>query len=266
MFKRFWPCLLITPPISLILGLFVAAVISYLMPKKYESFAVIEIYELTAPAHIPTEIEKLTNANVLSNATDRLDLATRWGTDRQTSIDLLRDSLAIEQIRGTDLIRIRARHHNREDARDIAFAVVQSYQSTRSEFLDAAKETRLQELQTAIAEQEQKVVELRAQKMTGDASFPHSNAEPTSDLDALHDQETDVLMQMKVDAATLTHSGSGGFLGLGNVILHDEPIIAESPVSPNVPLNLLLGALSGLLLGLPLALAIMALLHRLRPA
>lgn len=266
MFKRFWPCLLITPPITLVLGFLVAAVVTYIMPVKYESFATIEVYPHEPPTHLATEMEKLSSTTVLNRATDELDLSMRWGTDRQTSIDLLRDSLTIEGIHGTDLIQVHARHHNREDARDIVAAVVNSHQAIRSEILDAQKEMRLRELRAAISEQEQKVVELRAQKMTGGADSPHADAESAPDLDALHDQETDVLMQMKVDAATLAHHGNNGLFDPARIILHDAPVVAMAPISPNVRLNLLLGAASGLILGFPIALVIMALLHRLRPA
>jgi capsular polysaccharide biosynthesis protein len=262
MFKRFWPCLLIIPVVTLVVGFLTSAVITYIMPKKYESFATIEIHELSDQSQFRTEMEKLTSATVLNRATDQLDLTTRWGTDRQTCIDLLRDLLIIEQIRGTDLVRIRARHTQREDARDTAMAVVNSYQSIRSEQLESEKKSRLQALQAAISEQEQKVAELRARKMGGGASSPHSDGEVSADLDALHDQETDVLMKMKVDAGTLSHSGSGAFLDPWMIIVHDEPLIADRPYSPNVGLNLTLGTLSGLLLGFPLALAIMAMLHR----
>ena len=259
MFKRFWPCLIIIPPVTLVVGFLTSAVITYIMPKKYESFATIEIHELRDQSHLRTEMGKLTSATVLNRATDQFDLPTRWRTDRQTCINLLRDSLIIEQIRGTDLVHIRARHTQREDARDIAMAVVQSYRSIRSEQLESEMNSRLQALRAAISEQEQKVVELRAQKMGGGASSPHSDGEVSADLDALHDQETDVLMKMKVDAATLQLDD---FPGPEGIILHDDPLIADRPYSPNVGLNLTLGTLSGLLLGFPLALAIMAMLHR----
>lgn len=262
MFKRFWPCLLIIPPVTLVGGVLVAAVITYLMPTRYESFAVIEIQHLPArPVDFSTEMGKLTSPAILGRASERLDLTTRWGTDSRTSIARLRDSLHIEQIRESDLLRIRARHAHREDARDIALAVVQAYQAHRTEILDAEKAKRLEELRAAIAEQEQKVVELRAQKMTEGDAFPHAGGEPTSELAARHDLETDVLMKMKVDVATLDHS-SHGFIDPSLILVHDAPLIAEAPYSPKVGLNFTLGAGSGLLLGFPMALAIMVILQR----
>ena len=265
MFKRFWPCLLIIPPVTLVGGLFVAAVITYVMPKQYESFAVIEIQEIARKTDLLTEVEKLTSATVLGRASEQLDLTARWGIDRPASITRLRDALSIEQLRGTRLVRIRARTFEREEARDIAMAVVQSYQAFRNELRVAEVDARIQALQSAIAEQEQKVAELRAQKLGGGATSPHSEGEVASDLDALHDQETDVLMRMKVDAATMAQPGAGAFLDANLTFIHDAPAMPEAPCSPKVGLNLAIGAAAGLLLGFPMALGMMAVLWRRKP-
>ncbi len=44
--------------------------------------------------------------------------------------------------------------------------------------------------------------------------------------------------------------------------IHDDPVIADSSVSPNVGLNLVTGVLGGLLVSLFLALPVMWLLNR----
>ena len=50
-----------------------------------------------------------------------------------------------------------------------------------------------------------------------------------------------------------------------NVIIHEEPQVPQSPVSPNVTLNLILGAVGGFLLSPLLALPVILLLNRLNP-
>jgi uncharacterized protein involved in exopolysaccharide biosynthesis len=51
-----------------------------------------------------------------------------------------------------------------------------------------------------------------------------------------------------------------------SVRIHDDPVIAQAPISPNVTLNLLLGAGFGSLLSPLMALPLMWLLNRSRPA
>lgn len=51
-----------------------------------------------------------------------------------------------------------------------------------------------------------------------------------------------------------------------SVRIHDDPVIAQAPISPNVTLNLLFGAGLGSLLSPLMALPLMWLLNRSRPA
>ncbi len=43
MFKRYWWILLVMLPVGLFCGFLLAAAVTYVMPKKYESFATIEV-------------------------------------------------------------------------------------------------------------------------------------------------------------------------------------------------------------------------------
>lgn len=260
MFTRHWYLLLITPPITLVSGLLIAAVITYIMPVKYESTSIIEIRAQSASVDIPTEMAKLTSSTHLSQVSQDLDLITRWGTPSEASIEMLRKAIHVDQVPGTDLVRIRARHNNREDARDLAIAPAYAYQRSQNQRDETANETHLNALQAAIAEQENKVVELRERMMNDPTAHDPADPSPDSQVDLQHYQETEVLMALKVEAATISHPGLS--TPQEYIIVHDKPRIAEFPISPNVRLNLTLGAGLGFLLGFPLALAIMVLLHR----
>jgi len=51
-----------------------------------------------------------------------------------------------------------------------------------------------------------------------------------------------------------------------SIIVHEEPQIAQTPISPNVPLNLMPGTALGFLLSPLLSLPVILLLSRLKPA
>ena len=117
----------------------VAAAVTYMMPKIYESSAVIEVKPLarmgveneggsvSSNFHI-TEFERIKSRNSLMRVVDSLDLPNRWGMDRESIVGELESIVTVES-----LINIRVRHTNREDARDIAAEVVLAYKDYRVE-------------------------------------------------------------------------------------------------------------------------------------
>jgi uncharacterized protein involved in exopolysaccharide biosynthesis len=50
MFKRYWWMFLVMVPLGSLAGLLVAAVITYMMPKKYESEAIIQVMPRDQPS------------------------------------------------------------------------------------------------------------------------------------------------------------------------------------------------------------------------
>ena len=71
-------------------------------------------------------------------------------------------------------------------------------------------------------------------------------------VDAKRDfeSEQDMLQQMKLK---LIGEEISGKMPNESIIVHDDPVSSQSPVSPNVPLNLMLGAVIGLIFGLGIA-------------
>ena len=166
--------------LSLLLVFMTAAVITYVMPKKYQSQAVIEVKPRAAgisplgaqlnelsgaramtQQFFGTEFEKIKSRNSLDKVVQNLELVNRWNVDKETALAILKGIVSTQNIRGTDLISIQVRHTNKVDARDIADEVAQSYRQYRAELESADAENALQELNKAVRNQEDKVEERR---------------------------------------------------------------------------------------------------------
>lgn len=166
--------------LALLLVFMTAAVITYVMPKKYESEAVIEVKPRQAgmsplgaemaettgagrmtPQFFGTEFEKIKSRNSLSKVVENLQLVNRWNVDKEGALVILKGIVNTQNIRGTDLISIRVRHTNKVDARDIAEEVARAYKEYRAEVESHDAERQLQELNKAVRDQEDKVEERR---------------------------------------------------------------------------------------------------------
>lgn len=294
MFKRFWWVFLVMIPVGSIVGLLVAAVITYVMPKKYESEATIEVKPIAGesspsamtPQFFGTEFEKIKSRTSLGRVVDNLELINRWGVDKETAIRILKGIVNTQNIRGTDLISIRVRHTNKEDARDIAAEVAKAYRDYRTEILKRGEGQGLLELKKAVWDQEDKVEERRKVvsiivKTKGlsaeESETVGGNAEATTSedasrravdaqdyADAKRDLETDQALLQSLKLKLISADISAKSLG-ENIVIHEEPQIAEAPVSPNIYLNLMVGAAFGFLLSPLLSLPVILLLSCLMP-
>jgi polysaccharide biosynthesis transport protein len=83
-------------------------------------------------------------------------------------------------------------------------------------------------------------------------------------LDAMRDFETNQeylkTMKLKLLEMNLSHK-----MADSSVVIHDEAVIAEAPISPNVSLNLTLGLLLGFLLSPLMALPVIWVMNRVKP-
>ena len=166
--------------LTLLMVFMTAAVITYVMPKKYESQAVIEVkprgvamsplgmnFNDTSGARsvtaqfFGTEFEKIKSRNALKKVVEGLELTNRWGVDLETAIQILKGVVNTQNIRGTDLIAIRVRHVDRVVARDIAEEVSKAYKAYRDETETRDADIQLLELEKAVRDQEDKVEECR---------------------------------------------------------------------------------------------------------
>jgi len=290
MFKRFWWMFLVMLPVGAVIGLLVAAVITYVMPKKYESESVIELREPTAAKeteeepmgiesfkfHFGTELEKFRSSKTLGSVVDSLDLVQKWNMDKQEVIQILKSIVVTQRIEGTDLVSIRVWHTNKEDARDIAAEVARAYKEDRVETEKRNQEAVLQVLSKQVRDQEDKIEEGKAVVLaitkskglligdgpsTGEAAGEAAKNLP--DMSDYADARRDLEVQQKIlEALRMKRLNSELKFKLPSesVVVHDAAVIAQSPVSPNVTLNLALGTAIGLLVSPLLALPLMWLL------
>ena len=164
--------------LTLLLVFMTAAVITYVMPKKYQSSATIEVKPrgrtieplfgvagsnsaMMTANFFGTEFEKIKSRNSLSKVIDKLDLTNKWGVDRELALNILKNIVGTQNIRGTDLISITVRHTNKEDARDITAEVAEAYKEYRIELESKNLDKGINELKKAVREQEDKVEERR---------------------------------------------------------------------------------------------------------
>ncbi len=290
MFRRFWWIFFVMLPVGAIGGLLVMTVVSYVMPKKYESETVIEVRPMTSPSEVGavppqttpqdffgTEFNKIKSRASLAEVVEKLELIKQWGVDQDTAIRILKEIVMTENIRGTDLIAIRVRHTDREATRDIAAEVARAYRNYRVGIIKRDSDRRLAELNKAVKEQEEKVEERRKavaemmklkRPLLSDPDDLNDGNEKTlreqNYIDAKRDFETDQQLLKTLKLKQISENIAAKMDG-GSVVIHQEPQIANSPVSPNVTLNLTLGAVGGFLLSPLLALPVMVLLHRAIP-
>ncbi|MEO5713096.1 MAG: polysaccharide biosynthesis tyrosine autokinase [Luteolibacter sp.] len=165
--------------LTLLLVFMTAAVITYVMPKKYESEAIIEVKprevgmsplgalspgssgSMMTAQFFGTEFEKIKSRNSLSKVVDTLELVNKWNVDKETALRILKGIVNTQNIRGTDLISIRVRHTNKEDARDVTAEVARAYKEYRTEIESRYADKNLYELNKAVRDQEDKVEERR---------------------------------------------------------------------------------------------------------
>jgi len=164
--------------LTFLLVFMTAAVITYVMPKKYESTATVQVNPRAAemvvfgrsndpiggmmtPQFFGTEFEVIKSQKVLERVVETLDLTKRWGMDPDEALKMLKNIVDTQNIRGTELITIRVRHTNPEDARDVAMEVAKAYRERRAELENERAKQALAKLDDALREQEDRVEEKR---------------------------------------------------------------------------------------------------------
>ncbi len=164
--------------LTFLLVFMTALVITYVMPKRYESSATIQVrpnlpsvqvlpgyvsHDPTAgsPTFFPTEFEVIKSQKTLDIVVDKLDLINHWGSDRESCRGRLQGIIGAQNIRGTDLIEIRVRTSNPSDARMIAETVSDAYRERRKELENKRSDRAMAELREAVRSQEDLVEEKR---------------------------------------------------------------------------------------------------------
>jgi capsular polysaccharide biosynthesis protein len=156
-FSRFRVLLLASFPVGLLLCFLFSGVVTYVMPRLFESTAVIQVKpsanDTNMASFFPTEFEVIRSKVTLKMAAQKLDLTERWGLPVDEVVNLLHASVYVTNIRGTDLISITTRKPSREDARDIVKAVYQAYQERRANLENESAVSKLNDMEKALMDQ-----------------------------------------------------------------------------------------------------------------
>lgn len=155
-----------------------AAVITYVMPRQYESSALIEVKPIVeidptmgaggaglgptmGGSFLPTQFEIIVAPETLILAVDKIQLESRWGMDRKAAVGRLRGMVRTEQVLGTDLIEVAVRHRKKEEAQAVAKAVYEAYKDRRSKLEMDWRLRHLEAIELELQNKNDRVAELR---------------------------------------------------------------------------------------------------------
>lgn len=200
MLKRRWlfPVLAVA---GVVAGAFIVAVLAYLQPKTFDSTAVVKIqpanvvltpFEETEsqqsrdPDFLRRQVELMKSPKLLLDAVAVGDFKKKWHIDDEKAAEIFGRSITVEPIRGTDLLSLRGRYTNREDARDMVISLITAYRNQWKTSEDSASGKTLDELSKAVKAQEDRVEERRAElaKHVGRHKLLHRDFRPDETLDS----------------------------------------------------------------------------------
>jgi polysaccharide biosynthesis transport protein len=138
--------------LTFLLVIMTAAVITYVMPKMYESSVLVQINPygqktmalpvgdnsrmMMSVQFLETEFAIIRSEETLKKVNEELKLSRRWGMSDKSTLGVLSGIVNTTVERGTDLINITVRHAKREDVKLIATEVANAYGDRRTEALD----------------------------------------------------------------------------------------------------------------------------------
>ncbi|MGC6457347.1 MAG: GumC family protein [Akkermansiaceae bacterium] len=135
--------------LTFLLVFMTAAVITSVMPEKYESTSVVQVHppmiainpignglgsnpgSIMTRSYMENEFETIVAPETLKKAAEDIELETRWGKDMQEVVEILTKIVGASPRRGTDFIEISVRHATPADAKAIADAVSNAYMTRR---------------------------------------------------------------------------------------------------------------------------------------
>lgn len=259
-----------------VIGLMVAGLMTRFLPDIHEGAVSVEVHpenpddllvsrrpEGVAPEEyvepwILKEIGSITNRDSLDRVIETLDLDRRWRLDRDSARAFLERKLAVGSVRGTALVFIRVRLPDETDAGRIVRELALGYQERRWEIGRAASEQMVGKLKAAIQDQEQEVERCRAALaeiertmlknlyLDGTTTLLHIPESPEH-VEACHALAAAEKLLRALRFQRMDTEDAGEMSALRRKML-DPLELSIRQVSPNVPLNLTIGAVLGLLL------------------
>lgn len=144
--------------LTFLLVFMTAAVITSVMPEKYQSTSVVQVHPsviainpigngngsnpgtLVTRNYMENEFETIIAPETLRMAAKRIDLEARWSMDMDEVVGSLKSIISASPRRGTDFIEISVRHAKPVDAKEISDAVSKAYiQRRRDAEIDRAE-------------------------------------------------------------------------------------------------------------------------------
>ena len=226
---------------TLLLVFMTAAVITYVMPKKFQSTAVVQVKPSSRVGTVfgdgngmnqpvtgqffATEFEVIRSQLTLKFVVQRLGLMTRWNMTEEEALGTLRGIVDAQNIRGTDLIQISVKHTGAEDARDVAKEVYEAYKKRREEKERLIAEEGLKELEKAVLDQSDVVEEKRKQRdnlMRRSPRIPHDTITGVNGAQAILSMQA--ALEAQVQGATTALSGLDSTIKTIDTLNADEVI------------------------------------------
>lgn len=132
--------------LTFILVLLTAAVITYVMPKKYKSEALIQINQKgiiidsvraetgstkMTKAFFENEFEVIKSKKILKSAVQDMGLARKWGMSEDQAVSQLKAVVETRRKRGTELTFISIEHTEREHVKGVVASIAKAYEKYR---------------------------------------------------------------------------------------------------------------------------------------
>lgn len=210
-----WPIILLI----FLLVLITTGVITFLMPKQYESTALIQVQENANfeifqqggrmqgldPRFTTTQFEIIKSSEILQPVIERLGLVQRWGERYELkSPELiyrrLQSIMTLREVRNTNLISISVLGPDRAEAAEIANAIAKEYQEARIRESRTWAATSLVSLEAEVENQRRKTDELRNAAAEIRIEFGITDLNPESVEDTMQPMER-VLMSVEEEVS-----------------------------------------------------------------
>lgn len=242
------------------LGLTLAGVISYRLPQVYESQAVLEFSPrplVVGFGFYTDESDWLTKRSVLLRVINNLGFGKAEGLRPEAALERLHGLIDTSRVDETSrtMVTLRVRYHEAAMARDLACNIVEVFDEYRTEYYRQEKIRMLVQLRNAVAQQEQELA-AAAKKLEQATRDLTPSALPASPLEAAP-PEPPMTEQELAEAGQRAAGKIRQENAANRVILREAPELPRWPVSPRLPLNLTIGALTGLALSPLLALGLL---------
>lgn len=251
-----------------------AAVVTLTMPETYASTARIRVLPAISdnlggealgaynPYLVQTEVALIESPRVLDEVVSRLDLNSRWAKKfglqgklkTYESRQLLRHRLDLRPVRNTSLIEIKVYSDVRTEAAEIANMIAATCRDGGWKRQPESPLTEMDAFGKALAAAE--TVNIASETNSrGSVSLAHSGTtdttapKPSPSLSSLTPSQLDFPMNPAADSHTAERETSNRS-GMPRAEIVGTAMPGVRPVRPNVPLNLFLGAIMAIIVGL----------------